>query len=219
MSKVITTNLFRLIHSLSKSEKRMFKLQSVSGESSSKKFILLFDEIEKQKNYDEKKILNKRKELIPHQLPNLKAHLYKKILKTLQFSNANRLPEMYISEMIDYSRILYSKCLYRECVEMIDKAKRMAIENDSRLLLLELLEIEKMAMKQREGISEENRINQIINETIVTSESVNNINLFSNLSLKLTTFYQRIGFIRNKEDFEKVKTFFSIVFPIITNHD
>jgi len=209
MAKAISDHLHRVIHSLSKSEKRNFRILSGGNHpSEEKKFLILFDEIEKQKKYDEKKILSKRKELIPHQLPNLKSHLYKKILKSLQQSNSNRLPEMHVSELIDYSRILYSKCLYRECVEMIDRAKKMAIENDCRLLLLELLELEKMAVPQREGVSEENRTNTIISETISTVQSVQNLNIFSNLSLKLNSFYRNIGFIRNKDDFEKVKTYF-----------
>mgnify|MGYP001607666281 FL=1 len=81
MAKVISEQLFRVIHSLSKSEKRNFRLFSgLSNSSGEKKFLLLFDEIEKQKKYDEKKILARRKELKPHQMPNLKSHLYKKIL-------------------------------------------------------------------------------------------------------------------------------------------
>ncbi len=47
--------LFELIHSLTKSEKRQFKLMSLLH-SGDKSYLKLFDEIEKQKKYDEEKI-------------------------------------------------------------------------------------------------------------------------------------------------------------------
>ena len=57
------------------------------------------------------------------------------------------LPEnIKITELLDYSRILYNKCLYKECVKMLDKAKAMAMENDRSVLLLEILELEKLVI-------------------------------------------------------------------------
>jgi hypothetical protein len=203
MSKAKSDNLFRLISSLSKSEKRMFKLLASRTGAGDKKFIRLFDIVESQREYDETQVLKKAPELKPHQMPNMKAHLYKQILKCLQITSTNKLPEIKITEMIDYARILYSKCLYRECLKMIDKAKKRAVESDSHLLLLELLELEKMVAFHRENVSYENKAIKIIKETSTTSQSIHNINLFSNLSLQLNSLYQNIGFIRDKKDLEK----------------
>ncbi|MFZ5554819.1 MAG: hypothetical protein ACOZCO_17045 [Bacteroidota bacterium] len=213
MSKVKSDQLFRLIHSLSKSEKRQFKLFASRQDTGEKKFLLLFDEMAAQEVYDEHKLLKKHKALLPHQMPNMKAHLYRQILKCLQLANVSKLPEMQISELIDYSRILYSKCLYKECLQMIEKAKRLAVEYDSRVFLLELLDLEKMAIRQQQGLGDTGRTEKIVSETNVTSQSVQNINSFSNLSLRLNSFYQNIGFIRNREDHEKVKSFFQSGLP------
>ena len=57
MSSKVNNALFDLIHSLTKSEKRYFKLMSsrhaIGGENN---YIVLFDAIEKQSIYDEDKI-------------------------------------------------------------------------------------------------------------------------------------------------------------------
>ena len=72
-------NLFVLVKSLTKSEKRQFTLyvgRMDSNEDS--KFLNLFQLLDKIKRYDEKLILNKGI-VSKQQLSNLKAHLYKQI--------------------------------------------------------------------------------------------------------------------------------------------
>lgn len=214
MSNVKSDQLFNLIQSLSKAEKRFFKLYvSRSGDASGKKFITLFDAIEKQKLYDEEKILKKEKSLLPQQLPNLKTNLYFQLLKSLRLCNSNNLRSIRMMELIDYARLLYSKCLYRECVKMIDKAKKMATGNDQTIFLLEILEIEKLVISKTHDAGNEERVNQIIQETAKVTESIKNINLFSNLSMKLDSYYKKSGFVRDKRDQEKVTRFFTASLP------
>ncbi len=214
MSNVKSDQLFNLIKALSKGEKRFFKLYvSRLGDMEDKKFIILFDAIEKQKEYSEDKIMAREKSLSPKQLPNLKTHLYFQLLKSLRLCNSNSLSSIKIMELIDYSRLLYSKCLYKECVKMIDKAKRMAIRNDQSVFLLEILELEKLVISKTLDAGNEERVNQIINETIKVTESITNINLFSNLSIKLDSYYNKSGFVRNKYDLEKVTEFFNASLP------
>jgi hypothetical protein len=214
MSNVKTEQLFNLIKALSKGEKRFFKLYvSRLGAIADKKFIILFDAIEKQKEYNETKILEREKALNPKQLPNLKTHLYFQLLKSLRLGNSNSLSSIKLLELIDYSRLLYSKCLYKECVKMIDKAKRMAITNDQSVFLLEILELEKLVISKTLDEGNEERVSNIIDETITVTESIKNINIFSNLSLKLDSYYTKSGFVRNKKDLDKVTHFFNDSLP------
>ena len=77
-------NLFVLIKSLSKSEKRQFKLYvGRLGVNTDSKFLSLFTILEKQKEYDEKQILESGV-VKKSQLSNLKAHLYKQLLVSLR---------------------------------------------------------------------------------------------------------------------------------------
>ena len=82
MPKEKKDTLFTLIKSLKKSEKRYFKTTETKQEDT--KFIRLFDLIDKQKEFDENKILKKEPSIKPEQLSNLKAHLYNKILQSLR---------------------------------------------------------------------------------------------------------------------------------------
>lgn len=215
MSKIKSDHLFRLIKTLSKGEKRFFKLYvSRLNDSENKKFIILFNAIDKQKVYDEDLILSKEKTLNPKQFSNLKAHLYYQLLKCLKLCNSNNLDTINIIEFLDYARILYSKCLYKECIKMIDKVKKMAVDNDYSVLLLEILELEKLVIPKTLNAGNERRVNQLITETVKVAESIKNINIFSNLSLKLNSYYVQTGFIKNKADLEKITYFFSSSLPI-----
>ena len=79
-------NLFVLIKSLSKSEKRQFKLfVGRMGSNLDSKFLKLFNILDKIESYDEKLILKKRV-VSKQQLSNLKAHLYKQILISLKLN-------------------------------------------------------------------------------------------------------------------------------------
>src|SRR5690606_38553536 len=79
-----SNELFKLIKSLTKSEKRFFKLSS-SLQSGDKNYLKLFDYIEKQEVYDEEEVKKyfKEERFIQH-LPSEKNHLYKLILKSLR---------------------------------------------------------------------------------------------------------------------------------------
>jgi hypothetical protein len=214
MSKAKSDHLFNLIKALSKGEKRFFKLYaSRLKNSENKKFVILFDAIEKQKEYNEDKILQKEKNLNPQQFSNLKAHLYYQVLKSVKLCNSSNLENIKITELLDYSRILYNKCLYKECVKMLEKAKRMATENDRSVLLLEILELEKLVIPKTVDVGNEQRVNTVITETEQVAESIKNINIFSNLSLKLNSYYVQRGFIKTKKDLDNVSHFFNSSLP------
>jgi len=201
--------LFNLIKSLTKGEKRFFKLYaSRLKNSEDKKFIILFEAIDQQTNYSESKILKKESSLNPKQFSNLKAHLYYQILKAVRLMNSSKQEDLNLITLLDYARILYNKCLYRECVKMIDKAKVIAIENDRSLILLEILELEKQVIPKTIESGNQKRVNELVDTTNVVAESIRNINVFSNLSLKLNSFYIHTGFSKSEEDLIKLKSFF-----------
>jgi hypothetical protein len=79
-----STELHDLIKSLTKSEKRFFKLHSAL-QSGDKNYLRIFDAIDKQKVYDEEALKKQfAKETFIKHLPSEKNHLYKLILKALR---------------------------------------------------------------------------------------------------------------------------------------
>jgi len=210
-----TDPLFQLIKSLSKAEKRYFKLRSNTQKASEgAKFIKLFDLIDKQKDYNETKILEKEESIKSQQLSNLKAHLYKQILKSLRSFNSEEDIDLQIRELIDHSTILYNKCLYDQCVKMLEKAKHTAEKYDKNLLLLEIIEFEKRLVTKFIRTNIEDKVSFLIKASDQINHKISSISTFSNLTIKLYSFYLKIGFLRNHKDFELVNSFLYSTLPV-----
>ncbi|PBQ31034.1 hypothetical protein CNR22_04370 [Sphingobacteriaceae bacterium] len=209
ISNVISAELHQLIHALSKSEKRFFKIYASRFEgSASKKYLNLFDVIEKQKVYDEELILKKNKLFTKKQFPNLKVHLYNQVLKALSIVSANSSTDIKLHYQIGQAQLLYNKCLYHQSMKILEKAKKTATENDRTILLLDILELEKMIMIHTVSTRTQQRIDVITSESSQASSSVRRTDTFSNLSLKMNAFYMNIGFVRNRNDYARVRQFF-----------
>ncbi|MBI9053611.1 MAG: hypothetical protein JEY96_07315 [Bacteroidales bacterium] len=210
-----TDPLFQLIKSLTKAEKRYFKLHATTQKASENtKFIKLFDLIDKQKDFNEVKILEKEESIKSQQLSNLKAHLYKQILKSLRSSNSEEDIDLLIRELIDHSTILYNKCLYEQCVKMLEKAKHTAEKYDKNILLLEITEFEKRLVTKFIRTNIEDKVSFLIKASDQINHKISSISTFSNLTIKLYSFYLKIGFLRNHKDFELVNSFLYSTLPV-----
>ncbi len=208
MPKASSEHLFRLIKSLSKSEKRQFRLISMRlSDSQDKKFLRLFEVIDQQNKYDEQKILKKIPEIPRTQLPNQKAHLNYLLMKSLRFHESKNDTRRIVITQIENAHILYNKCLYNDALQVIEKAKKKAIEFERHELLLELIQLEKKAMRQAMKSNMEERSDILIQETTQTLKSIQYISQFSNLSFKLNTYYQKQGFIRTRQDLDKMERY------------
>ena len=123
-----SSDLFKLIKSLTKSEKRFFKLSS-SLQSGDKNYLKLFDAIEKQNTYDEAAIKEQFKnETFINHLPSEKNHLHRLILKSLRIYNGENSINSILQDSIKNIEILYEKALYSECSKILVKAKKTAYQ-------------------------------------------------------------------------------------------
>ena len=119
-----TDILFQLIKSLEKAEKRHFKLYiKRSSGNEDLKIVRLFDALDKLKEYDEKPLLKKLKDVTKPQLANLKTHLYKQILASLRLLKSADSLDLQLNEQYDYAHILYKKGLFIQSLRIIDRAK------------------------------------------------------------------------------------------------
>ncbi len=130
--------LVRLILSLTKSEKRYFKMFT-SLQSGEKSYLKLFDALEEMEEYDEGKIkkMFKEEEFIKR-LPAVKHYLYAQILKSLRVIYSGNTIHSQLKEMIEDVSILYEKRLYKQCSKIIEKAKDLAKNNEDILQLMEI---------------------------------------------------------------------------------
>ena len=201
-------HLYQLIKSLTKSEKRGFKIYATRTSSADAKFIQLFDALDKADGYDEELILRKVKGLQKKQLSNLKAHLYKQILVSLRLITISHSIDIELREQIDYARILYNKGLYKQSLKILDKTKAIAQQNHRLVLLYDILIFEKIIESQYITRSLRNRADELINQTETTLDSLTRYNILSNLALRLYGIYIKAGHVRDEEDFRNIEEFF-----------
>ncbi len=214
MRKQQTDHLVQLIRSLTKAEKRHFRLFVTRNQASDNiLFLQLFDVIEKYKDYEEEIILKKIPQIKKRQLSNLKAHLYKQLLMSLRLLSKNYNKDIEIREKLDYAKVLYTKGLYRQSLEMLDKTKNLAKKYNQNLLELEVIEFEKLIESQYITRSIDTRADELTTGTVRAVEQVKRNNTFSNLSLQLYGLYLKVGYVRNEKDHYFVKEFFNANLP------
>ncbi|GJM34139.1 MAG: hypothetical protein DHS20C18_31400 [Saprospiraceae bacterium] len=216
MPKQKTDDLIQLINSLTRAEKRHFRLFVRRNQSSEEiLFLQLFDVLDKYKEYDESLILKRLPAIKKSQLSNLKAHLYKQLLTSLRLVNKKRNEDIQIREMIDYAAVLYNKGLYRQSLDVLDKAKGRAEKGKFYASNLEIIEFEKLLESQYVTNSIENRSETLTEESRKLNQIISQNILISNLCLKLYGLYLKIGYVRSKRDYEVVKSFFQTNLPKI----
>lgn len=213
MSKEPSDALFQLVHRMSKSEKRYFKLMATRQNAGDGKYIRFFDRLDRMKIYDEKRLLENETDIYRRQIPNLKSFLYNYLLKCLRACNSASAPDIIIADTIGYARILYDKCLYHDCIRMIDRGKKIAIRQERSLLLMELLDLEKLSIKQTITVNHARRVEETVMKTQKALAEIQSVNKFENLFITLNVFYVQNGFIRDKEDLQKVERFFHKTLP------
>tara|TARA_R110000868_G_scaffold4211_14_gene26752 strand:- start:8139 stop:9683 length:1545 start_codon:yes stop_codon:yes gene_type:complete len=213
MTNASKDSLFVLIKSLSKSEKRQFKLYvGRLGVNTDAKFLALFNLLDKVKDYDEKVILETGI-VKKAQLSNLKAHLYKQILVSLRLNPVNQNIRVQIREQLDFATILYQKGLYKQSLKILDKAKTTAIENEEKNIAYEIVELEKIIETQYITRSIPDRADELaIQAKELSAQNVMTSKL-SNLSLQLYGQMLKLGYVRSDEDYQYVKKYFESHLP------
>ena len=201
--------LFQLIKSLTKAEKRNFKLYATRNQSGiDLKFVQLFDVLDKQKAFDEDLVFKKLPQLKKQQFSNLKRHLYKQILASLRLIHAQKNIDIELREQLDYMRILYNKGLFLQSLKLLDRAKQIAKDNHQDILHLEILEFEKMIESRHITRSIGNRAAVLSAESNIRMKAIQGVSHLTNLGLQLYSMYIKIGHVRSAKDVLMIQELF-----------
>lgn len=214
MPKQKTDDLLQLVASLTRAEKRHFRLFVKRNQSSNDiLFLQLFDYLDKHQLYDEPMILKKIPEIKKTQLSNLKAHLYKQLLISLRLLSKKNNEDIQIREMIDYGRVLYDKGLYRQALDVLHKVKQRSKTYRFDSLTYEIVAFEKMIEEQYITRSIEGRAGELAEESMQLNNKMYRSSQFSNLSLQMYALYLKIGHVKSEEDFFYIKDYFQERLP------
>ena len=195
-----SNELFELIKSLTKSEKRFFKLQS-SLQSGDKNYIRLFDTIDKMSEYDEEEVKSnfKGEKFIKH-LPSEKNHLYKVILKALRSFYGETSISSMLKQEIKNIEILYNKALFDECNKFLDRAKKLAIKYEKFYYLYELINWEKTLLEEAYEEGQFRDLNKLIQEESEVLDRLRNLAEYHVLYSKINYVFRSGGYARTEEN-------------------
>jgi tetratricopeptide (TPR) repeat protein len=201
-----STELHDLIRSLTKSEKRFFKLHS-SLQSGEKNYLRIFDAIDKQKVYDEEAIKAQfAGETFIRHFPSEKNHLYKLILKALRAYHAESSVSGILKQEIKNIEILYHKALFTECNKLLHRAKRIARDNERFYYWFELLSWEKMLLEEayESGVFTKD-LDALIEEERTVIEKLRNLAAYHILYSKINYVFRSGGHVRTEEEHAMVE--------------
>jgi len=182
--------LFYLIKSLNKAEKRYFKLFATSSNENNN-YLLLFDAIDKQDIYDENAIKEKfHNKTFVNQLHVTKNYLNQLILKSLRNFHSSISKDAEIKDLLRDIEILLKKELFQQCTQIIEKALKLATLYEKWPDVLNLLDIKRRLLLNTKGSSQATndlkQINDLELKALLKIEHISmywdvSANLFSNL--------------------------------------
>ncbi|MFT4204177.1 MAG: hypothetical protein QM610_09720 [Chitinophagaceae bacterium] len=209
-----TDELFQLVKSLEKSEKRNFRLylKRLSG-SEDMKSVQLFDYLDKTEDFEEDTFLKKNPGIKKQQLSNIKAHLYRQLLASLRMVLDESDIETYLDEQLVNANILYNKGLYLQSLRILDRIKSVAKSNFQMTYLLQIVIFEKKIEALHITRSTEDRAATLSREIEEINARLTMQGRLSNLSLQLYGWYIKMGHARDEKDVMAVKLFFETNMP------
>ncbi len=169
-------NIFHLIKSLSKSEKRYFKT-SPGENGDNKNYLKLFNVIDKQSEYDESEIRKVFKnEKFVKQLHVTKIYLTELILKSLRNYHSNKSINSKLNNLLNDIEILFEKELFNLAYYRIKKAEDLALKYERLPFLLEILSWKRKLYKSKADFitREGNNLQALEKDAINKLEILNN---------------------------------------------
>ena len=193
-----STYLFKLIKSLTKAEKRNFRLYATRNQDDNNMlFIQLFDALDKMSVFDEQSLIKKLDDISKMKLSNLKRHLYQQILRSLRMIHTKRINSIEIRESIDYAHVLYAKGLYIQSLKILQRAKQMARKEELDLLHLEIVEFQKIIESRHITNTGPIKNDALTQEA---KEVINRVDVsitLSNLRVRLHGYYIKNSHVKN----------------------
>lgn len=199
-SIVIKNLLFELIHSLSKSEKKCFRLHAkYDGSSRDKNYLRLFDIILDQRENDEVAI---KRQLLEHgtkiNFNFTKSYLKSAVIESLVRMYPSSTVDSHLGQIISAVKILRKKMFYAQSNMLLKRGEKLSIETEQFNRLQEIYSLQSAGLTTREDID-------ILERKIVVSRKSDNLTAYHILSAKATLFGSRKDVSRSKSEIDALK--------------
>jgi hypothetical protein len=195
-----SNSLFYLIKSLSKNEKGYFK-KYVSGFSASENnYSKLFDAIDEQTDYDEKKIIERfKQEKFIKQLSVTKNLLFDVVLRSLRAYHAANSATIQINTHIENAEILFARSLADEAFNELEKARSLTIEHDSIERRIEIDKLERSFHLELAASDWKEKLESSYSKTDLDIEALSVLHEIHKVYYKMLHFWRHERLIRTDE--------------------
>ena len=197
--------LFDLVKSMTMSEKRYFKINSlkhVIGESND--YIHLFNAIEKQNKYNEKALLKCN---FVKNLSQEKNYLYRLILKSLNAYHSDLNAKSRVLSLLHQIEVLYHKGLYNQALKLVKKAKKITKEHElfSHELIVNEINTELMSKQLQYPMAV-----KTIDDSERLIKIIENFNKVHGITMECYDVGVKMGTIRSESEIKQIKKFITI---------
>jgi len=186
MSNKASNQLFLLIKSLSKQEKRYFKIFSNRHSSENNNYYRLYQIISQQDEYDEEKVIENLKDRpFANRLSIAKTRLYEQLLKSLNAFHSSKTVDSELFFILMSIEVLYHKALYKAAWKKLQRGFKLAQRNEKHELMLQFYKWKHKLLEKE-------------NYESVNSKNIDNLwNAENNVVDQIKT-YHKLWFIKSK---------------------
>lgn len=186
-----------LIKSMSKNEKRYFRLLSSTFYNDDTVYQKLFEEIEASETYDEKQL---RQKLEIKHFAYTKKYLFDNILKALRMYHTEQRETFQMIDAFKNISILRNKGMIKEAVKMYEKTEEQFLEQNLYAFLVELLNLGELLYKMHLPNKDvEEKILSIERDQRKYNDYQRDILEYRTLSKNLRRKWRKVYPIRNEE--------------------
>jgi hypothetical protein len=197
-----SNDLWELVQTLSKSEKRYIQIEFKPNSLQAK----LFSAIAKQDEYDQDALYKKFPGEDPSHIRTMQQYLHKTILKYLRSFHSASSIDIMLNEYLTEIEILFNKGLIRQCLKILIKAKKLALEYECYEYLDRLITFEERIHIASQDFSKTNTYFQEYKaDCRLIISKLANIGATRELFHKVFSITKNIGFSRNADDRAKLK--------------
>ena len=196
--------LFELIKSMSKPEKRFFKIYA--GKNSTN-YVKLFVAIDKISIYDDKSFRKKYSgEQFLKNFSYNKHYLFKLLLESLNNFNSNKSIDFRIRELISGYETLFRKGLLKQAKKILDKAYSLVKDNEKKfyimIILANKINLKNMIIDQEER---DYYVNDLMKEQSAVLANLKNEIDYYILSTQIMKFMNIKGGARKEEERKEIE--------------
>lgn len=201
--------MYRLVNSLTPTEKRYFRIFVRGKTDRDSKYLQLFEAIANPGDFDEEKFKQKTykgEQIEGKKYSELKSYLYDLILKCLQSFDEQHSVDYKISQLLQGTSVLYKRGHYGDCRELLQKARKIAIRYECFAFQLDIIRWEKqLAYTQMDADFLDKNLDHLHFEETRALEQLHNSVLYRKAFFEVYAAVKREALHRNRDRMEHLR--------------